>query len=479
VKSILIERKGHASRRSKAPGIHVRTREIFRQWGIEDRFLATGTLLQQITLYSPSSSVLGSIDFSSLEPEADRPGLLVLEQGKTEKLLLDAVRETGLCDVRFTTEAVALEQNAENMQLLCRGGADTMIDARYVVGCDGAGSFIRQALGLPFDGFTYSVRPMLADVRIKDVRDDLPWPRIWNSPGGITAAIRLEAGLWRLIRLEKGQPDADETVPEQEIATHVAQTLGVGPFDVEWANRFRIHLRSAPTFRVGRVLLAGDAAHIHSPAGGLGMNAGIQDAHNLAWKLAAAMRGGNEESLLSSYDVERRSVTVEEVSRYADSITRIFLQSPKAVRTLAFLALRPLLAVPPIRKIVLQRLTMIDLAYAASPLLRPGSKAIGKRLPNPVLRSPDGSDRRLYELVPNAAFLIHLTDAPADGPPLPLEHVIRIGAHGYRDVAGVLRQMAGRRGEWILVRSDLHIAWVGETMEGLDDIMRETLGSVQ
>jgi 2-polyprenyl-6-methoxyphenol hydroxylase-like FAD-dependent oxidoreductase len=107
-------------------------------------------------------------------------------------------------------------------------------------------------------------------------------------------------------------------VSDDEVRDRVRETLADGPSENVWSSRFRIHLRSRPRFRVGRIVLAGDAAHIHSPAGGMGMNGGIQDAHNLAWKLAAALDGGDTERLLESYDVERRAVAAEHASRYAD-----------------------------------------------------------------------------------------------------------------------------------------------------------------
>lgn len=459
VRSVLIERNERTSEQSKAPGIHARTREIFRQWGIEDRFLAAGNLLPDVSVYSNRSRRLATMDFSILDNEVDRPGLLILEQARTEKLLLDALRETGLCDVRFSTEAIGLEQDAASIRLKCREESTrdvVTIQADFAIGCDGAGSFTRQALGLSFDGFTYSVQPMLADIRINDSRDDLPWPRIWNGRGGLTAALRLEPGMWRLIRLERGEPDADESVPDSEIEGHVRRTLGAGPFEIEWSSRFRIHLRSASTFRMGRVLLAGDAAHIHSPAGGLGMNAGIQDAHNLAWKLAAALAGGDMERLLASYDLERRSVTVQDVSRYADYATKIFLQSPAPLKPIAFALFRFILAVPPLCRRILRRLTMIDLSYEQSPLHAPGSKAAGQRLPNVLVQTEHGDLVRLYDLVPNSAFILMLTNEPVTAPSLGAVPVIRIGEGAYGD-RSELAKLAGRRKGWILVRPDLYI----------------------
>jgi 2-polyprenyl-6-methoxyphenol hydroxylase-like FAD-dependent oxidoreductase len=480
VRSVLLECKQTTSERSKAPGIHVRTREIFRQWGIEERFLEAGTLTHTLTLHSPvpARRPLASIDFSELDGEADLPGLLILEQGHTERLLLEAVRESGMCDVRFATEVVGLEQGAGRARLTLRSvGGEHTLEAEYAVGCDGAGSFVREALGLPFEGITYSVRPMLADIRIDDRRDDLPWPRTRNSRSGITTAIRLSPGLWRLIRLERGEPRQGEEVGREEVGERVAEVLGLGPFDIEWASRFRIHRRSAPRFRVGRVLLAGDAAHVHSPVGGLGMNGGIQDAHNLAWKLAHALRGGDADRLLDSYEVERRAVIVESVSRYTDFVTRAFLDSPTLVRDAAFALLRLLQKSRRIRRRMLRRTAMLDLDYPASPLLDARERAAGVRLPDPRLRSPDGAEVRLYDLLPNAPVILEMAERRGRAMDLPMEEVIRIGPGGYADPSGMLRRLLGAEAGWILVRPDRHVAWARHRPDGMAEAARFALGS--
>jgi 2-polyprenyl-6-methoxyphenol hydroxylase-like FAD-dependent oxidoreductase len=480
VRSVVVEREQTTSERSKAPAIHVRTREVFRQWGVEERFLDASTLRASLTLHSPVPGrwPLASIDFSELDDEADRPGLLVLEQGITERLLLDAVRESALCDVRFGTEAVRLEQDGAGAAVTLRDrGGERPLHAAFVVGCDGASSFVRDALGLPFEGITYSVRPMLADVRIDDRRDALPWPRTLNSRSGITTAIRLNPGLWRLIRLERGEPRQGEEVGREEVAERVAEVLGEGPFELEWANRFRIHRRSAPRFRVGRVLLAGDAAHVHSPVGGLGMNGGIQDAHNLAWKLAYALRGGDADRLLDSYEVERRAVIVESVSRYTDFVTRAFLDSPTLVRDAAFALLRLLQKSRRIRRRMLRRTAMLDLDYPASPLLDARERAAGVRLPDPRLRSPDGAEVRLYDLLPNAPVILEMAERRGRAMDLPMEEVIRIGPGGYADPSGMLRRLLGAEAGWILVRPDRHVAWARHRPDGMAEAARFALGS--
>lgn len=317
---------------------------------------------------------------------------------------------------------------------------------------------------------------MLADVRIGDGRDALEWPRVWNGSDGLSIAIRLSEGLWRLIRLEHGDPDKDDDVPEREIGERVAETLGDGPFRTEWANRFRIHLRSAPRFRCGRVLLAGNAAHVHSPVGGLGMSAGIQDAHNLAWKLATALRGGDVERLLDSYEVERRAVVVEDVSTYTDVLTRLFLQVPSTVRDAAFLFLRLWLSLSGPRKLMIRRATMIGFDYEESPLLDQKDRGAGVRLPNPILHSPEGNRVRLYDLLSTAPVILQVAESRKAAVEWPVGQMIHIGPGGFEDASGLLRALLGSDHGWILVRPDLHVAWARHSTLGIDEFTAHALG---
>jgi 2-polyprenyl-6-methoxyphenol hydroxylase-like FAD-dependent oxidoreductase len=478
VRSVLFERDESTSDYSKAPGIHVRTREVFRQWGVEDRFIEAGELLQTVTLHStvPGRHPLLSLDLSGIEDEADRPGLLILEQARTEQLLLDAVRQSGLCEVRFGAEVVGLAQDEAGATLTVRQrrGEDT-VRARFVVGCDGASSFVRTALGLPFDGHTYSLRPMLADVRITDDRDDLAWPRVWDAGADFSFTARLGNGLWRIVSLQRRQPKSGDEVSDSEVKDLVEKLLGPGPAQRVWASRFRIHVRASPRFRVGSVVLAGDAAHVHSPAGGFGMNGGIQDAHNLAWKLAHALRGGEADRLLDSYEQERQSVIVERVSRFTDFVTRGFLDAPRFVRSAAFVLARTLTASRRLRRRLVRRMSMIDLDYPASPILDRRDLAAGKRLPDPVLRAPDGTEVRLYDLLPVGPVLLDVAENRAFSDDLPLHDVIRIGRGEYLDSGGHLRRLLGGRDGWMLGRPDAHIAWARHSAAGMRNAVNDAL----
>jgi len=479
IRSIVVEKKPATSERSKAPGIHVRTREVFRQWGIDGRFHAAGVLRKTLPLHNTGSGhdPLLAMDFSELDDEADQPGVLFLEQGHTERLLLEAARESGLCEVCFDAEAIGLSQDVEGARVRVRAnGREHEIAARFVVGCDGASSFVREALELPFEGITYSTRPLLADVRVADRRDTLPWPRVRNGRNGYTFAFRLSPGLWRIVRFGRDGAAQQDEPSHEDLSARVREVLGPGDFDMVWASRFRIHVRSSPRFRVGRVLLAGDAAHVHSPAGGFGMNGGIQDAHNLAWKLANVLKGGDADRLLDSYDVERRAVIVESVSRYTDLNTRTVLQAPAFVRSGVFFLWRAAFKISRLRRMGLRRTAMIDLDYPASPLLQTKDRKAGVRLPNPALRAPDGSMVRLYDLLPNGPVLLEIAGGNDSSPSAPVTDLIRIGPGGYEEPAGLLRELLGEETGWILVRPDAHVAWARSRVEGLDRAVRYATG---
>jgi 2-polyprenyl-6-methoxyphenol hydroxylase-like FAD-dependent oxidoreductase len=486
VRSLVLERAATTSSTSKAAGIHVRTREILRRWGVEAAFLDEGTLLDRVTVRRVGDGRrLFEVDLRTLVAEARDPGLLILEQDRTEALLLDAVVASGHAEVRFGAEVTGLAQDHREVRLTVgQAGRDRTVVADHVVGCDGASSTVRRELGLPFEGRTYALRPVLADVELSDRRDALPWPRLHDGAGGLTVGLRLRPGRWRIIRLAHDHGPADdspsdgEDVTDAEVAAHAARVLGDGPVEVTWASRFRIHRRAAPRFRHGRVLLAGDAAHVHSPVGGQGMNAGIQDAADLAWKLATALDGGDADRLLDAYDVERRAVVVEAVSGTTDVVTRVFLQSPRWVRATAFAVAGLGLRLPGMARLAARRASMLDLDLPSSPLLPADARHAGRRLPDVLLVRPDGREVRLHDLLPVGAAVVEVaastdtrTEASAPSatahrcPVLPVRAWLRVGPGALRDPSGQLARLVGPRGGWILVRPDGHVAAVSDDPE--------------
>jgi 2-polyprenyl-6-methoxyphenol hydroxylase-like FAD-dependent oxidoreductase len=478
VRSVLVDRKPSTNRQSRAPALHVRTMEVLRQWGAADPLLGAGTLKRSLPMYegADGSQPFLSFDFTDLDDEAADAGVLFLEQGETERLLLDAVAATGRCDIRFAADAIALQERDGSVSLTLRhNGSEEQLHADYVVGCDGTNSFVRGALGLPFDGFTYPLRATLADVRIDDHRDRLPWPRFHNGARGFTGAQRLAHEQWRIIRVEGGEPAPGEDVPREELEQRVMEVLGGGSFEVLWASRFAFQRRSSPRYRHGRVLLAGDAAHAFPPANGQGMNAGIQDAHNLAWKLAHALRGGDSERLLDSYDEERRSV-VGAVSRNVSFLTRVGIQSPRAVRAAVLRLMRLALSVGPSRRQRARNMAMIDLDLPASPLLDGRHRAAGRRLPNLLLRRGGRSPVRLYDLLPTGSCLLDLSDGAETPGDLPVDATVALPAGTPDDPGLRLRQLLGDDAGWILVRPDLHVAWATADAGELAPAARRALG---
>jgi 2-polyprenyl-6-methoxyphenol hydroxylase-like FAD-dependent oxidoreductase len=479
VRSVLLERRDATSEHSKAPAVHIRTREVLRSWGVEERLLDAGRLEQRIVLQPVDGGrPLLAVDLAELDDEAERPGLLLLPQADTERLLLEALRESGACDVRFGAEVTGVRATADHVDLQVReGAAARRVAAAYAVGCDGAGSFVRTAVGLPFDGITYRLRPMLADVRLGDERDAPPWLRARNTRGAFTFAARLDDDLWRIVHLAGSSPDGEDgTVSDREVTRRVREMLGPGPAEVVWSSRFRIHRRASPRFRSGRVLLAGDAAHVHSPVGGQGMNAGIQDAANLAWKLAAALDGGDRDALLDSYDEERRAVVVGSISRVTDLLTRFVLQAPGALRRAAFALQRAAVTVPRVRRLLLRRMTMLDLDYPPSRLLDARELAAGVRLPNPRLRHADGTPQRLHDLLGPRPALVQVGGAAHPAAELPLPDVVRVGPGGVEDPGGGLRRLLGGADGWLLVRPDTHVAWGRPRGQPLAAAVRAALG---
>lgn len=468
IRSVVFEKNERTSRHSKAPGIQPRTLEIFRQWGVFDSVRAEGTSLRKLEWTSAEDdTTLLALDLNVLEAEMADPMLLILEQSRTEDILLQAVRETGLCDVRFEHEVVSVEALAGGVEVAVRAdGEVSTLKAGYAVGCDGASSTVREQLGFSFDGFTYSMHAMLADVRMEDERDTLPSPRLHLLAEGFHFAIRLRPGLWRIVALVgRGLgEDLREEISRAEVVPHVEKLLGPGAFELVWASPFRIHHRSAPRFRAGRVLLAGDAAHVHSPAGAQGMNAGIQDAHNLAWKLAYALHEGNAERLLASYDQERREVVVGDITPFTDAITRSFVLAPRWIRQAFIVLLSYALRLRPVQRWLGRRVGMLSLRAGSSALLQEGTSAAGKRLPNVMLADDEGERTRIYDLMGKEAALLFLGEEPV---PVAIDVpicTIHISSSSYRDPSGLLQNRLGIERGVALIRPDHLVAWASAVL---------------
>jgi 3-(3-hydroxy-phenyl)propionate hydroxylase len=308
----VLEQKRQLDPHSRATVILPRTLEILAQWGVLGRFVEAGNRVAHIRLRrAPKGEQIVHFDFTDLTNDTATPFAVALPQDRTERLLLDAATATGLVDIRFDTKVLGFEQSARGIKLRAQSREGVFdLGGAFLVGADGAHSVGRETLGLELEGKTYPTRALLADLRVPTEVDQTEfWPALLDE--GLVVGIRFGDGVFRIVA------DAvDTSVDDRTIDEHVdrlaRRLFGVPALETLWRQVYHKHQRCAPQFRVGRAALAGDAAHLNSPAGGQGMNSGIQDAHNLAWKLARAATdpGANVDALLDSYAEERRDTLI-------------------------------------------------------------------------------------------------------------------------------------------------------------------------
>jgi len=291
---------------SRGKGLQPRTLEVLDDLGVLDRFLAAGALYPSLRIHRPDGQELDwrMDELHEATPDVPHPNTWMVPQWRTVELLADRLAEFG-GRVDRGVGVTGLTQDDTGVHLTLSTG-ETLV-ARYVVGADGGRSTIRRALGVGFAGETYETQRMLiADVRLTGL-DRAAW-HVW--PGDDAQSFRL--GLCPLPGTEDFQLTAPLTDddPEPSLASLQALVSAVQPgvtlTHLGWNSRFRANMRMVDRYRIGNVFLAGDAAHVHSPAGGQGMNTGIQDAYNLAWKLATG-----DDTLLDSYEAERLPVAAD------------------------------------------------------------------------------------------------------------------------------------------------------------------------
>lgn len=325
VRIAVFDRAAGPARYSRAAVIHARTLETLEPLGVVNEMLRRGTVVPHFGIRDRDRRLL-AVDFDEL-PTA-HPYTLMLPQDETEYLLREELyRHYG--DILWEHEVTSVRQYTSGVDLTVRSPqGNGRVRARYVVGSDGAHSTVREAVGISFEGATYPQSFVLADVHMgwHLPNDEV---QLFFSPDGLVVVAPLPHGRHRVVAT------MDEAPPEPSLNDVQALLDARGPRtprprveEIFWSSRFRVHHRVAAAFREGAVFLCGDAAHVHSPAGGQGMNTGIQDAANLAWKLALVIRGQASGLLLDSYESERRQVAQGVVST-TDRITRLaMMRSP-------------------------------------------------------------------------------------------------------------------------------------------------------
>ncbi|MGW1160302.1 rifampin monooxygenase [Streptomyces sp. NPDC002513] len=448
---VVLEKLTEPTGQSRGRGLHVRSVEIMDQRGLLDRFLAVSEKFR-------AGGLFGGIH----KPWPDRldtahPYGLATLQPVTERLLNERALELG-AEIRRGCEVVGLSQDEDGVTVelasggtpadeAVAGGGGRRLRSRYLVGCDGGRSAVRKRLGVGFPGEPAKVETLLGDMEVTE------------DPATVAAiveevrktqlrfgAIPSGDGVYRLIVPADGVAEDRATAPTlEEFKKQLRAFAGTdfGAHSPRWLSRFGDATRQAEHYRVGRVLLAGDAAHIHPPTGGQGLNLGVQDAFNLGWKLAAAVNGWAPEGLLDSYHAERHPVGARVLDNTRAQITLLGTE-PGAV------ALRELFSTlmdfEEVNRYVTEMITAVGVRYDFGE----GHALLGRRMRDVGLKRG-----RLYELMHGGRGLL-------------LDQTGRLSVAGWADrVDHVVDVSEELDVPAVLLRPDGHVAWVGEDQQNL------------
>ncbi|GEL16705.1 rifampin monooxygenase [Pseudonocardia asaccharolytica] len=438
VHALVLEKEAEPTRIVRALGLHARSVEVMDQRGLLERFLALG---QQYPV--------GGFFAGITKPSPDRldtahPYVLGIPQTTTDRLLAERATELG-AEIRRGCELVGLSQDDHGVTAELADG--TQLRSRYLVGCDGGRSTVRRLLGVGFPGEPARAEWLLGEM---EVTEDPA------TVAAIVAEVRkthhgfgagpLGDGVYRVVVPAEGVAE-DRTVPPtlEELRQRLRVFAGTdfGAHSPRWLSRFGDATRLAERYRTGRVLLAGDAVHVHPPLGGQGLNLGVQDAFNLGWKLAAEVAGWAPEGLLDSYHTERHPVAADVLNNTRAQSELISLEpGPQAVRRL----LAELMDFEEVNRYLIEKITAIGVRYDFGE----GHELLGRRLRDVGLKRG-----RLYGLMHGGRGLL-------------LDQTGRLSVAGWADrVDHVVDVSEELDVPAVLLRPDGHVAWVGEDQQDL------------
>lgn len=438
---VLVERRSnHELVGSRAGGFHSRTIELFDQRGVAERFLEQGQTAQAAMF---ASTLLDMSDFPTRHPYA-----LGIFQNKIERIMAAWIGELPV-QIEYGREVVGFEQDRAGVEVRLADGDS--VRAQYLVGCDGGRSLIRKLAGIEFPGWDASKSSLIAEVQ---VTEETP-PGIRHDEIGVHGLHVMEDGKTvRVVTAEREiGPDTEPTLDDLKTTLMDAFGTDFGVHSPIWISRFTDATRQAASYRDRRVLLAGDAAHIHYPAGGQGLSLGVHDAVNLGWKLGQVVNGTSPEELLETYEAERHPATARSL-RHTMALTAL-QRGDERSHALAEVASR--LAQIDEARIELAGITSgLDVHYD----LGEGHPLLGRRMPDVDLTLSDGGATRVYELMHTGRSLL-----------------INLGESGALDLGGwadrVTLVEASYDGTWelpvlgkvdapsaVLVRPDGYVAWV-------------------
>ncbi|MDX2396452.1 MULTISPECIES: rifampin monooxygenase [unclassified Streptomyces] len=445
---LVLEKETEPTGRSRARGLHARSVEVMDQRGLADRFLPLGEKFAVGGFFAGISTAWPA------RLDTTHSYVLAIPQAVTERLLTERATELG-AEIRRGCELVVLDQDEHGVTAGLADG--TQLRSRYLVGCDGGRSTVRRLIGVDFPGEPSRTETLLGDMEVGVPPETL---------GAVIAEVRKTQlrfgaipegdGVYRFIVPAAGVTEDRTTAPTlEEFKGRLRAVAGTdfGVHSPRWLSRFGDATRLAERYRVGRVLLAGDAAHIHPPTGGQGLNLGVQDAFNLGWKLAAEVDGWAPEGLLDSYHAERHPVAADVLD---NTRAQMELLSPEPGARSVRRLLSELMEFEAVNQYVIEKITAIGVRYDFGQ----GHALLGRRMRDVELRRG-----RLYELMHGGRGLL-------------LDRTGRLSVAGWADrVDHVVDGSDQLDVSAVLLRPDGHVAWVGDDQQDLLDRLPRWFGA--
>ncbi|MBD0844361.1 FAD-dependent monooxygenase [Streptomyces sp. TRM68416] len=435
----LVEKRPHRiSNLSRAIVVHARTLELLDARALAEEAESLGRRLDRMNLFTRLT-----VEFDTLPSRFNH--LLILPQYEMERILERRAIEAGV-RFRYETEVTGVGQDEDGVTVETRGpgGASETLRAQYVVGTDGMRSTVRNAVGLPFPGRSVIRSVLLADVRLAEPPKDVL--SVHARGDAFVFFADFGDGYYRVVAWNRRR-DIPESEPLhlEEVRETVRLAAGhdFGMHDARWLSRFHSDERQAPAYRVGRVFLAGDAAHVHTPAGGQGMNIGMQDAANLGWKLAAVLQGRADDALLDTYQTERHPVGTEAM-RSSGAIVRLAMANHPWERGLRAVVATTLNILTSARRKLALQIAGVGVKYGAP---AGAHRLTGSRVADVALEGG-----RLYEALRGGRFVLITPEEYAD-------------KTGLEDRLAVERR-TGRGHDTrttVLVRPDGYVAWAADS----------------
>ncbi|MFE1250494.1 rifampin monooxygenase [Streptomyces sp. NPDC058741] len=438
VRVVVLERLTEPTGQSRALGLHVRSIEVLDQRGLLERFLSLGTK------YETGGFFAGLMKSWPERMDTAHGYVLGIPQAVTERLLTEHAEAVG-AELRRGSELVGLSQDEDGVSAQLADG--TRLRARYLVGCDGGRSTVRKLLGVGFPGEPSTTETLLGEMELTASPQEM---------ATVVAEVRkthvrfgtmpLGDGVFRVVVPAEGVAEDRTVAPTLEEFKQQLQTFAGTDFGVHsprWLSRFGDATRLAERYRVGRVLLAGDAAHIHPPTGGQGLNLGIQDAFNLGWKLAAELDGRAPQGLLDSYHTERHPVAAAVLDNTRAQMHLLSPEpGPRSVRRLV----EELMDFEEVNRYLIEKISAISVRYDCGE----GHELLGRRLRDVRLKRA-----RLYELMRGGRGLL-------------LDQTGRLSVAGWEErVDHVVDVSEELDVPAVLLRPDGHVVWAGEDQQEL------------